>query len=71
VIDPVAHLISLGYIQRRAQQVVAELLQGRDPNCPKCGIYVEVTAAAEPWSDEHLTCPVCHSTWCDASAVDL
>ncbi len=54
MMDPMAHLISLGYTQERAQQVVGELLQGQHPKCSRCGVDVEVAAAAEPWFDEHL-----------------
>jgi hypothetical protein len=70
MMDPVAHLISLFYTQERTR-LVAELLQGPKPKCPRCGVDENVAAAAEPWSDESLIWPRCHETRCDASAVEL
>lgn len=30
--------------------------------CPKCNVELQLAAACEPWSDEHLICPRCDGT---------
>jgi Zn-finger nucleic acid-binding protein len=66
-----SHLVSLGYSEEKARKVVADLLQGKAPTCPRCGIRLEICAASEPWSTEHLICPQCHGTWNDALELSL
>lgn len=60
----VERLKSLGYTSEKAAYVVQDLLEGHNPKCPKCRLFLDVISADEPWTDEKLMCPLCNGTYC-------
>ena len=63
-----AHLTDdLGYSPHAARSTVAELCGGQIPICPTCKLELGVVgeSAADPWSSEHLGCPLCNGTFAD------